>query len=239
MDWLLYPSNQEVGGQTAIIATATVADLESLPFVQSCGMDDFPCARSLLSSLVNGVRELCMADCLLLDKLDIAEALRDPFVDRRAEISSRGTDLDACDRETSDFESRLGYSLQSLEGSLQHVSRAFDLLLANQECSIPPNSSEISTTLLQFVYWVSSSYLESFCATSSANVIREIGPVKIFQVATGVNTGVKYICNSSFCLTAVMNWYQDRLVEQVLTLVADGDWHLRLWEDLRETIHSK
>ncbi len=240
MDALLYPSGQPVGGQTAVIAIASSEDLETLPFLLPSEVGSLPqCTGSLLSALTGNTGKLRAANLFILDKLDITETLRDSFVSARDEI---GIDSERCDRETRNFESRFGYLIGNLDGSMQHISRTVGALLTTNEQGLEtlllPSSSEISKVLLQYLYWVSSSYLNCLCKAGAVKSVLEKGSVRMLRVA-GVGTGVEYICNTSVRLATVLNWYRDKCLEQVVSLVSDEVLRLRLRQDLAEITHFK
>ncbi len=229
---LLLNHTHPPSGQVAIIATVTAKYLKRLPFLKLCRASNLAFAGSLLSTLTTNVRELCRPNVFLLDRLDITEALNVSFVHERAGISDCGIDLATRDRETEDFESKFSSILQSMDCRSQHSSSVLVPLLDNHDGHSTPSFSEISAVLSQFLYWMNSEYLDAFLATNVSKVVLDRGPVRIFQVSNEF-LGVEYISTSSIGLSAIVNWYQDQLVEQVLKMVIDEGLRFRLQEDLR------
>ena len=154
---------------TAIIATAM--DSSALPFVSPS--DDANCpsfALSLLSALMSNAVKLCNRDTFLLDQLDITEILNPVILQEQTRIMESGVIPDACDQDTTFLGYQLSSLFQNLDTPLEHVSRMFHSLIEIQGDYMVLRVSEISETLLRYLYWMDSSYLDAFLQTASAYV---------------------------------------------------------------------
>ena len=197
---------------------------------------------SILSALFGTTGELEDSKMILLDKLDIIECLNPSMVKWRSEVICSGIDPDECDRKTTLFELSFTSLLKNTGSiSLYHtavlVERLFQSLICVRKDS-PIHFSEVCRVVLQHIYWIESSYLETFLNVSSAKVLPTTttkGDAKTFQLA---EMTVHYICIRPLDLLAVLKWYLTRLIEDIIVQVTE-EWRENLRQTLRQLIATE
>ena len=225
---VLLASESQINSHTAIVGLSAEFPYTFTDRVLSC---------SILSALFGARDELENSKMVLLDKLDIIECLNPSMVKWRSEVIRSGIDPDECDRATTLFELSFTSLLENTGSiSLYHtavlVERLFQSLICVHKTS-PIHFSEVCRVVLQYIYWIDSSHLETFLNVSSAKVLPTTttkGDAKTFRLA---EMTVHYICIRPLDLLAVLKWYLSQLIEDILVQVTE-EWR----ESLRQTLRQ-
>lgn len=219
----------QINSHTAIIGLSTNTEL--FPFA-STETELRVLSGSVLSALFGAVSELQDCKVIILDKLDMIEHLNPSIMRWRSDIIHCGVDPDECDRETEIVEFEFSSLLQNAkEIPSVHLQRLFQSLICTYQYS-PVLFSDVCGILMQHIYWIDSTYLEAFLDVSSARVLPATGEdVRTFHLTEAKE--VKYVCSGALDPSALLEWYSNKLIEEIL-VHATEEWKENLRQMLRQ-----
>ena len=175
-------------------------------------------AQLLLSKLAEEVGEFENNGYIFLDILDSKEAL-----------VNQGIDLDHWDKDTNTFEHGFRAIMENATESLQSLMQE---LIKPCSCKQRLHSTDVNIILRQYLYWINSQQLSACLKEKALNYTQSGNATQLSS-----NSDVLFVCVEAFQPIAVMNWYQTRLIREIVSMVTDPACQLYLQNILEEMLN--